>query len=163
VRYIPLLPPTNVLAQACARNVAVGVNVFDEVNGPGGFLCPAPVETTSAARVIFGGTKARPEGLVIDNAGETVSVSGFAGRPLTCAHSNVDAFTSGVILATGDLALTATFAFSGVIYTRGSIFLIGPVALRGGIFAAGSRGDGTQSSSAVLGLDTTGTVAYCAR
>ena len=163
VRYIPLLPPVNVLAQACARNVTPGVNVFDEATEPRGLLCPAPVETTSTTRVSFSGTRASPESLVIDNPGVMVSISGtISGRPLACANHQFNAYNSGLILATGDLALTGNLAFSGVLYTRGSIFLSGPVVLRGGVFAAGLRGGAPPASSAVMGLDTTGTVAYCA-
>lgn len=153
IRYIPLLPPTNVLAQACARNVNPGVNVFDEVAALDGIRCATLVETTSATSVTFRGTNTNPEGLVIDNGEQPVwispSTSGTAA--LTCTNTNFDRYNWRLILATGDVALGPNMIFSGFIYTRGNIFLSGHTLVRGGIFAASIQGAGTQFSSVVAG------------
>ncbi len=160
IRYIPLLPPINVLAKACVQNVNPGTNVFDQVNTADGITCAnPPTQTINSTSVAFTGTKANPEGLVIDNAGMgSVTISSSAGTPATCSTTNFDSANWGIILATGDLTLPTNFVLTGYIYTQGNVSIpAGTVVIRGGLFAANLPG----SSSTLKQIDMPAAVHLC--
>ncbi len=166
IRYIPLPPsliPTPLTSLACKQNVNPGSNVFDNITADG-LTCPAPITMTSTTNVTFSGRKSNPEFLVIDNGppetggtcGSTcVHISGSINGPGSCS-SNFDSYNWGIIVATGDIDLTANMVFSGFIYTAGYVFSHGTVVVSGGIYSASSTG-GTQVNQ----VDTFGNVNFC--
>lgn len=161
VRYIPLAPVLNVLAQACTQNVNPGLNVFDNAIGdPSAPTCTnPPTQTISSTNVTFTGTQNNPEFLVIDNGppnGTVVHINGSPQGPGSCS-SNFASYNWGVIMATGDIDLTANMVFSGFIYTPGNVISHGTVVVNGGIFAAGTQSNASQVNQ----VDTFGTVNFC--
>lgn len=135
IRYIPILPPINIIAEACVQHVNPGTNVFDQVNLGDGVSCTNPAVTTiTSTTVTFTGTKSNPEALVIDNAGAaTVSLTGSLPGMPSCT-SSFDSYNWGMILASGNLSLPSNFAFSGFIYTQGSLNVQSGMSVQGGVF-----------------------------
>ncbi len=163
IRYIPLPPSLNILSSACLQNVNPGINVFDQVNLGDGISCTNPPTQTLSAQsnVTFSGTKSNPEFLVIDNGppgagGTQVHITGSLGTGNATCSVNFDNYNWGIIMATGDIDLTANTVFSGFIYTSGNVYSHGNVVVRGGIFSANA-----PSGSQVNQVDIFGTVNFC--
>jgi len=157
IRYIPLLPPIDVVAQACTATA------FDQVNTQDGAACSGNV--SPQADVTFTGTKSNPETLVINNAGSRAPVHvsfSLLGADVTssqaCGDIHFGEFNYGIILAQGDLVLTGNSVFSGFIYTTGTITFRGTFAIRGGVFAASLQAQGGTAHS----VNSMGAMNFCA-
>jgi Tfp pilus assembly protein PilX len=159
IRYIPLLPPTNVLAHACQQNVDPGINVFDQVNADGISCANPPTQTIDSTSVTISGTKSNPEFLVIDNGppgnGQVVKIFGTTG-PGSCT-GNLDQYNWGIILATGDVDLQANLSLVGLVYTPGNITSHGTVVVSGGLFSSNMQSSGTQVNQ----VDSWGNINFC--